>query len=135
MSSRGSLVVNGHVTTSEYQINPNAPKVFDAEVLVGRRHAHGLPDYSHTPHRKYIKENSDGTLRAMRIYGDEGQPVLEIGYHPEPCLTGNRTTKVLHYHLLKVVSPTLITRTPAAKLGKNSRLYRKYQKYLRRYGL
>ena len=103
--------------------------------LLDKKNAHGLPDYSHTPFSKYIKENPDGTFREMRIYGDQGQPILEIGYHPEPTLSGNRVVKVLHYHILKTISETSIIREQAKKLGRNSKMYKIYRKYLRRYGL
>ena len=115
---------------------PGSSGVYDAKILVGQKNAHGLPDYSHTPFRKYIKENPDGTFREMRIYGDKGQPLLEIGYHPEPVINnGNRKDKVLHYHILNAVTTMNITRSPAQKLEKDSEIYATYEKYLRRYGL
>lgn len=130
MSSRGAVTENGHVTTSEYE---NVEEVYDAKVLVGKDGRHGLPDYSHSSNRKYIKENRDGTFREMRDYDKMGHPIIEIGYHPEPQLTGNRHEKVLHYHLFEEnldrvmggeISPT-----------KNADIYYKYRKYLGAYGL
>ena len=71
----------------------------------------------------------------MRIYGNQGQPLLEIGDHGEKPLTGNRNEKVLHYHILNAVTTTNIVRNPAVRLHKNSKIYEKYKKYLERYGL
>ena len=96
MSSRGSYIKNGHVTTEEYY---SEKEVHGAKVLVGRTKAsHGLPDYSHSPSRIYIKENKDGSFRELRIYDDKGYPVLEVGYHPEPSLTHGSTKSILHMH-------------------------------------
>ena len=134
MSSRGSKATNGHVTTNEYQLKTSDSYVHDAKVLVGTssRH-HGLPDYSHTPNRKYIKENPDGSFREMRIYGDNGEPLLEIGYHPEQSLTGNRHDYVLHYHTFKAN----LERVMGGRISEtaNSEIYKKYKKYLKEYGL
>ena len=35
----------------------------------------------------------------MRLYDKNHVLYMEIAYHPEPKLTGNRETPVLHYHL------------------------------------
>lgn len=134
MSSRGSKAKNGHITTTEYKLKSDGGYIFDAKVLVGTTsQSHSLPDYSHTPNRKYIKENPGGTFRELRIYGDKGQPILEIGYHPEPKLTGNRHEYVLHYHTFK---PNL-EREMGGRISEteNSEIYNEYKKYLKRYGL
>lgn len=131
MSSRGSRARNGHVTTTEYTTTNS---VYDADVLTGtNKQYHGLPDYAHGPNKKYIKENPDGTFREMRIYDENGFPVLEIGYHPEERLTGNRHEKVLHYHTF---GPDL-SRIMGGRLSEseNGDIYRKYHKYLKEYGL
>lgn len=131
MSSRGAKIENGHVTTSEYQ---TAKMIEDAKVLVGATpQQHGLPDYAHSPNSKYIKENPDGSFREMRVYDSNGFPILEIGYHPEPNLTGNRHEKVLHYHTFD----KNLGRHLGGKLSEkdNPEIYNKYKKYLRRYGL
>lgn len=133
MSSRGARVRNGHVTTTEYEPK-NGKTVYDAEVLIGTSpQNHGLPDYAHSPDSKYIKENPDGSFREMRIYDELGFPILEIGYHPEPNLTGNRNEKVLHYHTFE---PNL-DRNLGGKLSQtdNAAIYWRYQKYLKEYGL
>ena len=133
MASRKAKSINGHVTTTEYRLKNNK-MVYDAKVLVGAdNHSHSLPDYSHSPNSIYIKENSDGTFREMRIYDSSGFPIVEIAYHPEAQLTGSRSGCVLHYHTFK---PDL-GRHPAVKLSpfENGDLYEKYRKYLKEYGL
>ena len=133
MSSRGSKSDNGHVTTNEYHMK-NDKKVYDAKVLVGTtKQQHGLPDYSHSPNSKYIKENPDGSFREMRVYDDTGFPIIEIGYHAEPNLTGNRHEKVLHYHTFD----SDLSRKLGGKVSptENADIYEKYRKYLKEYGL
>ncbi len=126
MSSRGSYTKNGHVTTNEYA---ESHKVDDASVLVGQNGNHGLPDYSHTPNRIYIKEDHDGSFRELRVYDSTGKYVLEIAYHTETALTGNAHEKVLHYHIIS----DDFTRSPATLI--TDELRKKYSKYLARYGL
>lgn len=133
MSSRGSKIRNGHVTTNEY-ILKDEKMIDDAKILTGiTKQQHGLPDYAHSPGSKYIKENPNGTFREMRIYGDLGYPIMEIGYHPEPKLTGNRHEYVLHYHILDAS----LNRTLGGKISstENVEIYERYRKYLKEYGL
>lgn len=133
MSSRGALIRNGHVTTEEYTSKDNK-SVYDAKVLVGQSpDKHGLPDYSHSPNRKYIKENPDGSFREMRVYDEKGHPIIELAYHPEPHLTGNRHEYVLHYHTFD----SDLKRTLGGKVSEteNSDIYNQYKKYLKEYGL
>ena len=59
---------------------------------------HGLPESSHSS-EAYIKLKPDGTFHEMRFYNKEHILYMEIAYHPEQSLTGNRHTPVLHYHL------------------------------------
>ena len=133
MSSRGSVIANGHVTTTEYQLK-DGKMVYDAKVLVGttKRH-HSLPDYSHSPCSIYIKENSDGSFREMRIFDKNRFPVLEIACHPEMKLTGNQRDSVLHYHTFD----SDLSRNGAKVLSPTQRpdIYKKYKKYLKEYGL
>jgi hypothetical protein len=133
LSSRGAKIANGHVTTSEYRLK-DGRMIYDAKVLIGvTSQQHGLPDYAHSPNSKYIKENPDDSFREMRIYDDSGFPIIEIGYHPEPKLTGNRHQYVLHYHTFDAnLNRTLGGRLTATE---NSEIYKTYEKYLRRYGL
>ncbi len=133
MSSRGAKARNGHVTTDEYRMKTNDSYIYDAKILVGQHHEHSLPDYSHTPNSKYIKENPDGTFREMRIYDNTGQPILEIAYHPEESLTGDRHTRILHYH----VYDSELNRDPGGVLSEKDHpdIYERYKKYLKEYGL
>lgn len=126
MASRGATTKNGHVTTSEYKL---VKEICGMKILTGTTTAHGLPDFSHTPNRIYVKENKDGSLREMRFFGDDCYPVLEFGYHPEPGITGNRHDKVLHYHIFG----KNLSRSKAAALTKE--LIKKYRKFLEVYGL
>ena len=122
MSSRGSRTKNGHVTNKEFR----CVREFEgAKVLVGTGTQHGLPDYSHTPNRIYIKENSDGSFRELREYDKTGFPIIEIGYHGEKHLTGNRHEKVLHYHTFEED----LSRKNAKRLTEEIR--KKYSRYLR----
>ena len=107
--------------------------VLDAMVLRGNNGIHGLPDYSHSPNRMYIKENPNGSFRKLREYDDTGFPIIEIGYHPEHRLSGNRHENVLHYHTFK---PNL-ERVMGGRISttENSEIYYKYKKYLEVYGL
>lgn len=133
MSSRGSKTKNGHVTTNEYHLKDKR-MVYDAKVLVGTtKQQHGLPDYSHSPNSKYIKENPDGTFREMRVYDSTGFPVVEIGYHAEPNITGNRHEKVLHYHTFDSDLNRILGGNVSST--ENADLYDKYRKYLKEYGL
>jgi hypothetical protein len=133
MSSRGAKTENGHVTTTEYKLKDDK-MVDDAKVLVGATSKqHGLPDYAHSPNSKYIKENPDGSFRALRVYDDSGFPLIEIGYHPEQTLTGNRHTYVLHFHTFK----SNLERVMGGKISETEHfdIYKKYKKYLKEYGL
>lgn len=131
MSSRGSYAENGHVTTSEY----TTIYVDDAggKVLEGTSpRSHSLPDYAHTPNSVYVKLKSDGkTLREMRIYGNKGQPIIEIAYHPEPKINnGDREASIVHFHIYNGLD-----RDPAKRMDKHSNIKEKYAKYLKEYGL
>lgn len=130
MSSRGTYIKNGHATTGEYE---TAKTVHDAKVLTGVDGRHSLPDYSHSPNSKYIKENSDGSFRELRDYDFKGHPIIEIGYHAEPNLTGNRHYKVLHYHTFD--SDLNRNLGGRVSLEENADIYKKYKKYLKEYGL
>lgn len=130
MSSRGAYTKNGHATTDEYETTKT---VHEAKVLTGLDGRHSLPDYSHSPNSKYIKESADGSFRELRDYDSKGHPVIEIGYHAEPRLTGNRHDKVLHYHTFDAkLNRYLGGRVSSAE---NANIYNKYKKYLEEYGL
>ncbi len=130
MSSRGAKIKNGHVTTDEYKStgyisDPNAI------ILIGNNGRHGLPDYSHTPNRIYIKLSHDNTLRELRQYDENGHLVLEIAYHSEKSLDKDLTKRILHYHTYDQD----FNRSPAIRLTKDNPIYKKYYKYLKELGL
>ena len=112
MSSRGAVTKNGHVTTDEYQ-SKDGKMVHDAKVLTGT--------------------TSDGSFREMRVYDETGFPIIEIAYHPEQSLTGNRHEYVLHYHTFK----NNLERVMGGRLSETEHadIYKKYKKYLEEYGL
>lgn len=67
-------------------------------------------------------------MREIRIYGPNHEPIIEIGYHPEPKLNSNdREHPVLHYHTFRSLERTgtyLMTRD----------IYEKYKMYLEELG-
>lgn len=130
MSSRGAYAKNGHITTTEYKKDH---MVLDAKVLVGQNRAHSLPDYAHTHSSVYIKENSDGSFRELRLYNEEsGRLEIEVAFHPEPNINnGNRTTPILHYHLYNED----LVHGAAHKLESDHPIYERVKKYLEVYGL
>lgn len=67
------------------------------KVLEGINGEHSLPASSHSSNA-YIKLKPDGTFHEMRFYDNNHILTLEIAYHPEQSLTGDRKTPVLHYH-------------------------------------
>lgn len=128
MASRGVVNELGVVTTSEYS-KVDGSDYKNASVLSGNDGLHSLPDYSHTkPDRIYVKLDSRG-FREMRIYGNDGKVVLEIGYHPEKNLTGNSHEPVLHYHGFGFNLEHLKA-NPMTK-----EIYDKYKDYLNHWGI
>lgn len=129
MASRESKTRNGHVTTNEFK---TVKMIHNAKVIEkASGNNHGLPDYSHTPNRIYIKELKDGSFRELRAYNSDGYPILEIGYHIEPSITHNRKDSVLHYHIFG----ENLERSKAIELKNDSEIKQKYQIYLSEYGL
>lgn len=106
--------------------------VGDAKVLKGNSDRHSLPDFSHSPNRKYIKENSDGKFRELREFDEKGFPIIEIAYHPEQSLTGNRYENVLHFHIYNGLDRESGGRISSTE---HADIYRKFKKYLEVYGL
>ena len=104
---------------------------------------HGLPESAHSS-EAYIKLNSDGTFREMRLYDKNHVLYMEIAYHPEPSLTGNRHTPVMHYHLydsrFSQNSTGPFSRTGASLLtdemkGKYKKFFKGVKGYSQKYGL
>lgn len=57
---------------------------------------HNLPEEAHSS-EAYAKLFKDGNLQMLRFYDKDKYLVLEIGFHPEPGLTGHRK-HVYHIH-------------------------------------
>lgn len=85
---------------------------------------HSLPEEAHSS-LAYIKLKPDGTFHELRIYDKNHYLTLEIAYHPEPGITGNRHKNVLHIHEYN----RNFDRT-TAKLITDAE-YKKYKKYLK----
>ncbi len=83
MSSRGSVAKNGRITDEEYETTDillHGEKVIEG---IGRNRS--MPDYSRSPNSIYVIYKR-GVFHAMRIYGEDHMPIIEIAYHPEPNL-------------------------------------------------
>lgn len=134
MSSRGSVVKKGVISTDEYK----TVEVFDnAKIIEGIGKNHSMPDYSHSKEAIYIIEDKNGEFKQMRFYNSNHESVLEIAYEPEPKLSStgrDRQSKILHYH---VISPNggKFDRSNPIALNKDSNVYKMASKYLRRYNL
>ena len=102
MGGRGTFAAGKSVDYT-YEVDTSfSPdgKVEGVKILKGAKDSgkHGLPESSHSSDA-YIKLKPDGTFHEMRLYNEQHVLYMEIAYHPEPKLTGNREMPVLHYHL------------------------------------
>lgn len=88
---------------------------------------HGLPDYSHTPNRNYIKLSHDNILRELRQYDENGHLIMEIAYHSEKSLNKDLSKPVLHFHTYD----QNLNRSLPILLAKDNPIYKKYYKYLK----
>ena len=72
-----------------------------------------------------------GTFHEMRLYNKDHVLYMEIAYHPEESLTGNRHSPILHYHLyddkFSKNKTGAFNRTPATLL--TNEMKQKYKKY------
>lgn len=102
------------------------------KVLRGLDGKHGLPESSHAS-KAYIKLNMDGSFREMRFYDKNHVLTMEIAYHNEEQLTGNRHTAVLHYHIydnrFSINSSGPYGRTAAQRL--TDKMFQQYKKYFK----
>lgn len=123
MSSRGSVAKNGHITDEEYKtidILPCGEKIIEG---VGRNHS--MPDYSHSANAVYVIYKR-GVFRAMRIYGKNHMPIIEIAFHPEPNLNKrDREHSIWHMH---VYTNGHLMHNDAELI--NDEVKRKYKNYL-----
>ena len=126
MASRGSKAKNGHVTTDEY--STESVTKTGVKILKGKGRNHSLPDYSHSPSSIYAKLEDDGSLREMRFYDSDGNPVLEIAYHGESKLNHGNKDPIVHYHTYDG-----LVRSDAARI--TNEIKEKYAKYLKEFDL
>ena len=84
---------------------------------------HNLPAESHSSNM-YMKLHKDGTMKMLRVYGNDHRLQIEIGYHSEPRLTGHYEP-VLHIHYYD----KNFNRTETAYLDKAT--FEKYKKYMK----
>ena len=68
------------------------------KVLKGTQGLHKLPEESRTSNA-YIMLDSKDKVRRIRFYGKNHKALLDIDYHGEENLTGNRNENVYHYHI------------------------------------
>lgn len=130
MSSRGSVAKYGHITTKDYyteRITENGVKI-----LIGYGNNHSLPEMAHTPNSIYAKLKDDGkTLHEMRFFNEEGMPIIEIAYHPEPKINNkNRDDNILHFHEFDG-----LTRSQPKRMDLNNEIKEKYKIYLKEFDL
>lgn len=133
MGGRGTFAAGNPVPYSYQTVG----MIEGVKVLEGIKGKHGLPESAHSG-SSYIKLNSDGTFREMRFYDKNRVLYMEIAYHPEFSLTGNRHIPVLHYHLYDSRFSTNKTgsfsRTNAQRLTDEMRSkYKKYFKGIEKY--
>lgn len=99
MASRGAKAKNGHFPDVEYETLEVL--THGEKVIKGTGTKHNMPDYSHSKNSVYVIK-SEGEFRAMRIYGENHEPIVELARHPEARLnSGNREEKVWHMHIYK----------------------------------
>lgn len=96
MGGRGTFA-SGNSVAYNYEA---VGTIAGVKVLKGIRNKHSLPEESHSSWA-YIKLKHNGIFHEMRIYDKDHYLITEIGYHPEPNLTGNRHKNVLHMHEYK----------------------------------
>lgn len=86
----------------------------------------------YSPNSIYAKLKKDGkTLHEMRFYDEKGNPIIEIGYHPEPIINnGNRVTNILHYHIYSGLD-----RINVERMSDHPDVKEKYSTYLKEFNL
>ncbi len=110
-----------------YAAGKNVPHTYETvgvfrgiKVLKGKGGLHNLPEESNSS-SAYVKLFKDGNLQMLRIYDKDHFLVTEIGFHPEPSLTGHNK-RVYHIHEysrdFKSRKPRLFTKDDIAKYGK-----------------
>ncbi len=118
MGGRGTYAARNNV---EYNYK-TVGKIENVKVLEGLGKKHDLPAEAHSS-RAYIQLYPDGNFKMLRFYDKDHYLIAEIGYHPEPKLTGNHDF-VLHIHYYD----KNFNRTDPDYLDYNT--FKKYEKYL-----
>ena len=127
MGGRGTFAAGKSVPFSYKEVD----SIHGVKVLQGINGKHSLPESAHSS-RAYIKLDKDKNFYEMRVYDKNKCLKLEIAYHIEEKLTGNRTASVLHYHTYdsafsKTKGP--FYRSEAKKITPG--LYKKYKKFFK----
>lgn len=130
MSSRGSVAKYGNIPNKDYytdQVTENGVKI-----LKGLGNNHSLPEIAHSPNSIYAKLKDDGiTLHEMRFFDENGYPIIEIAYHPEPAINnGDRETDILHFHYFNGLA-----RKEAIRMDLHPEIKEKYKEYLKEFDL
>ena len=130
MGGRGTYAIGNNV---KYQYETvdliEGVKVLKGTIGSGK---HGLPETAHHS-EAYIKLDHNGNFSEIRFYDKAHCLYLEIAYHTEESLTGNRHTKILHYHTydsnFSMSNDATFYRSDAKLLSKEMK--DKYKKYFR----
>ena len=93
MGGRGTYAIGNNVGYTYEKVD----EIEGVKVLQGKNGKHGLPETAHSSNA-YIKLDSNGNFHEMRLYDKNHCLYMEIAYHGEENLTGNRHEKILHYH-------------------------------------
>ena len=111
-----------------YAAGVNAPFTYKTvgrfhgiKVLEGLGGKHNLPEEAHSS-EAYARLFKDGNLQMLRFYDKDKYLVMEIGFHPEPELTGHHNP-VYHIHEYSRNNfdnrpPRLFTEEDVKKYGK-----------------
>ncbi len=121
MGGRGTFASGKNATYTYETIDIyNGVKVLYGKPGTG---IHDLPAEAHSSDM-YLKLHKDGTMNMLRIYGKDHYLTAEIGFHPEPELTGHYNP-VLHIHYYDKD----FNRTSPQYLSKET--FDKYSKYMK----
>lgn len=93
MGGRGTYAIGNNVPYTYEKVD----EIEGVKVLKGKNGKHGLPETAHSS-EAYIKLDHKGNFHEMRFYDKNHCLYMEIAYHEEEKLTGNRHEKILHYH-------------------------------------
>ncbi len=92
------------------------------KVLEGLDGRHNLPEEAHLS-MAYAKLHKDGNLQMLRFYDKDKFLTLEIGFHPEPGLTGHHRHV---YHIHEYQRDNFSDREPRFFTAEDIKKYGKY---------